>query len=457
MPRRYFSSKRRRISRPRRLRVLKYKSTPFIRAARANQGVTSGPRVRKAARMGLFYDMMKKYMATAYVGKPSIASKTFSLALRNKNTALANKQMKLEGFRVSRFCLMSYAGSGTYAAVPSFTDSNYNLAGLAPPMVIQMRLFPSQGVAFPSTFNLYSQQWLPLTYAEIPVVTIQPQWPGSRLNSFSSPAQGTTNQPYWGLLVGNQTINNRNYNYNTRAVQNVISFLTNSAMNTDNLEILYRSIKVYKSTLTFEFFNTDPYKEMDVHIVHFKYVDFDTSTLESGCIPSTQDNQLLNNLVSGEAGTTTVSFFEQNIASNAFEYCLAHKKLPSKNYVTKSWRTITLGRCKDTVFAPVATNNVTPENYGAPISRKPYRKMTFKYGPKTWTRQGCTAEGSFISDEVMQDRQKIDTQVMVFCTLNKNYMVDNAVHTDPTSAAYPATYGVVNYRFWKTNIWKEQS
>jgi len=440
-------SKRRRLMPKRKLKIMRYPKVSQKRPSRV-----------PAARYGLFYDMMRKYMAAKAIGQPSIAQKTMSLVLRRKNNIMSSKQMKMEGFRVSRWCIISYAGSGMNAVPQTFADSNYAFAGIVPTWDIRMRNFPPQGTLFPATFDLHTQQWLPLTLIQTGLITIHPQWPGSKLYTWNTPNQGPSGsyQMEWGLLAGNQSIDNRNFNWNTKAVSNVKPFCTSGNTSTDNLEILYRTIKVYKSTLTMEFWNSSQVREMDVHIVHFRFVDIDTSNAGI-CTAANNDYNLFHNLLAGETGTTTADFLTQNNAAAAFEYMLQRKKLPTKNYITKSWKTITLGKAVDPLIKISDLGTVVTRNMQPAVSQKCYRKITFKYGLKTWARPGCIQEGAFIDDTVLTERHKLDTQVMVFCTFNKNYMNDSFTHVVPTTGAYDTTRSFVNFRMWKTNIWREQN
>lgn len=440
-------SKRRRLMPKRKLKIMRYPKVSQKRPSRV-----------PAARYGLFYDMMRKYMATKVIGQPSIAQKTMSLVLRRKNNIMSSKQMKMEGFRVSRFCLISYPGNGMNSTPQVYTDANYSVSGIVPTWDIRMRNFPPQGTLFPGSFDIHAQQWIPLTLVQTGVITIHPQWPGSKLFTWDAPSQGTSNlsKPEWGLLPGNQNNDNRNYNWNTKAVSNVKAFLQNVTGSSDNLEILYRTIKVFKSTLTMEFWNSSQVREMDVHIVHFRFVDIDTSNAGT-CTPAENDYQLLHNLIAGEAGSTTSTYLVQNTSAAAFEYMLQRKKLPTKNYITKSWKTITLGKAVDPLIKISDLGTIVTRNMQPAVSQKCYRKITFKYGLKTWARPGCVQEGTFIDDSVLTDRHKLDTQVMVFCTFNKNYMNDSFTHVVPTTAAYDTTRSFVNFRMWKTNIWREQN
>lgn len=445
-----FMSKRRRIGPRYKLKVIKYpKSTKVRRTNMVSR--------KKAASYGLFYDMMKKYMGAQAMGKPSVAQKTMSIVNRRKNLSIGRKMMSIKGFRVSRFCLMSMRfdmGVGPN----DYDNANYLFAGIGLPFFTQYRNWPNAAYNFAIGSNFQTTQWLPGVQVYTRFYVIHPTWPGSKMCDFKNEPQGTnlTGEAQWGLLSGNQVETNNNYNWNTKAVDDVKAIINSTAMPNDNLDILYRSITVYQTTLTIELFN-QMQREMDVHFVHFRVLDFDTSDYNNVCGAPTNYSLLLNQLMSAETMGTTEFLRAQNNAAINWEYCIQHKKLPSKNFVTKSWKTVTLGRVIDPYYKVSEVGTVVTRNMQVAVTPRPYRKVTFKYGMKKWTRSNCNAEGSFFPNSILTERQKRDTQLMIFVTENKNYSIDSFTSAEPTEAKYETTNEQVMYRMWKTNIWRESN
>lgn len=406
----------------------------------------------KAARYGFFMDMLKKYAAVkAFGAGKSTADKMIQRIKGNKRKRESASQMKIKGFRVARFVLASIP-----IGIESATLGN---AGYVNTLTTQFIPFPTVFQSYQTTTNMDAGREWPGLVTAMDTYVIHPQWPGSKLATWLNQGQaaGFAVQPRFGLLRGNSLQKDDNFKYNSRATQEVYPFGSINRLSEDRLDILFRSINVYKSKLEFQFWNTSWFVEMDVHIVHFKLRAKDYSNSINVCQTATHWNSLMDNIMT-HGGDTSVAAL--NHARLNMDLAIMNKQLPTANYYTKSWKTIRLGKAIDPQ-CPTTTTDTTPPRYlgGSPaITKSPYKKVTFNYGPKTWRRSGCIEEGTLFPDDILDDNEMLDTQVMFFATPNKAYMNSNDVYRETSPLSLTATYKAsqgVEFRINKTNLWRE--
>jgi hypothetical protein len=405
----------------------------------------------KAAKYGLFYDMMQKYMGANTLGRPSIVKKTMNSITSKKNRRESKKEMDIKGFRVSRWLLVS-------AKFTVQTDSHYDNAALTNPLYCQYRLFPYHQGILPTTFDYDAVQFLGPSLVLLEIKVIHPTWPGSRLCAWFNQGQGagSANQPKWGLMCGNDYYNNNNYNWNSKAVTSTQPMLRAGNVPGDTLDLTYRTIKVYKTNLICEIWNCEARAEVDVHFVHFKLRESDVNT-DQGCFESGDYNTTINKILRGD-GATDTTYEKRNNSIFAFQHMIDQKKLPTKQFYTKSWRTVRLGRAINTRPNFTGATALNAEVIDQPcLTKSPYKKVTFNYGLKVWNRTQCTKEGDLFPDEMLIDRKMVDTQLMVFCTINKAYWNDMRDAAAPTTASYGITSAQVNFKWTKVNMWREDN
>ena len=333
------------------------------------------------------------------------------------------EKKRTRGFRVSRFLLHTW---------PQVNDSQsiFNNAGLLPVLLCKWR----PRLRFPSVLPANTDPLtLPLDInEEFTFVSIYAQWPGSRLSFLTQRQQGSTQQPRFGLIPANQVSANNNYQWNTRAVENVNQIYSNAQLAQDKLDLIFRKIIVYKSSLRIELQNNNPTYQIKVHLVHYKVKSYSVQLADGTCAVQTNINTMMNLFVNGKTSPDTTR------CKVNFDQCLRMRKLPGTNFITKSWKTVNLG---------------IPNQQGDPTTNtqlqpKSTRTVVFNYGRKEFSRTGCQEEGSLFKDDVLEE-YSINfgpTQLMIF------HEVDG--HTRWAESSDQITTGL-NMKIYKTNIWRE--
>jgi len=431
--------------RSRKMALTPYKGKKY---SNRNQQLFMGQ--KKAARYGFFMDMLKKYAAVKTIGATgNVAQRMVSRITRNRFSRQSSTKMKIKGFRVARFVLQS---------IPcNFLGEVYNMAGYIPKLQVRFKPMINDTQLYQNATNFHTTVLNPFVTLDQDVWAFHPTWPGSKMAAWLNYPLGPapSKQPEWGLITGNSATKNDNMQYNSRAVKNVKGFATYDELTVDRLDILFRKINVYKTSIKMEFWNNDRGVEMDVHIVHFRLTDRDYSGAVDTCNPANNYDQLVNNIATCSGG----SIYKKNNWMTNWQNCVDMKKLPPQNFITKSWRTITLGRCYDGL--KLGTDTSIDVNGSVTNGRSPYRSITLKYGPKVWYREGCIEEGTLFEDDTIQDTERTDTHVMFFTSVNKKYWTttsrDRITTTPvPTTETGEVTYGV-NFKLTKTHLWREDN
>lgn len=431
--------------RSRKMMMVPYKGKKY---SGRNQQLFMGQ--KKAARYGFFMDMLKKYAAVKAIGSnTNAAQRMVTRVTRRKIARKSATTMRIKGYRVSKFVILSIRAP--------YTADAFLRAGYLPSLQVKMKPFLNDSQIYQAATSFYSTVLDPGVITDHDVWSFHPTWPGSKMSTFDNyPVGNPGKQGEWGLLTGNSFLKNDNVQYNSRAVENVKAFGTGDQLGVDRLDLLFRKINVYKTFVKFEFWNNDRGVEIDVHIVHFKFTDVQYSQgSDNTCQTATNLDSLINEIGDGGSGAPV---YKKNNWSANWQACIDSKKLPPQNFITKSWKTFTLGRAFDGVGKSDDTIYTVGQN---PRGPSPYKKFTFKYGPKIWYREGCIEEGTLFQDDTMTERQRTDTQVMFFCTVNKKYWTVNSrdrITTSPipTTEVGETTF-TCNYKISKTHLWREDN
>jgi len=352
------------------------------------------------------------------------AQRRLSLRRGNMNLSRANAERKrVRGFRVSKFLLQTHH-------LAASTDAAFDNSTIIPTLltITQLNPYSSNNLTPGNTHwnggNVQLQNFL----------FIIATWPGSNLAGADQVKQGTggLSNPRFGLMQANQSQSNNNYNWNTRAVENVLPLFSNTVLTADKLDLIFRKLIVYSSTLRIELKNTMQFQGLKVHFVHFQIKSYSVQLADGTCSAQSNLNTMFNLFIDGKT-----SELDRTITRQNWTECIKSRKLPASNFITKSWKTVTLGR-------PAVYNNTTINNY--PES-SPIKTVTFKYGKKEWRRTGCQEEGALFKDDVLGESlltQKL-TLLGIFHELDGKFTFGSASNLTT----------LLDMRIVKTNVWRE--
>ena len=333
------------------------------------------------------------------------------------------EKKRTRGFRVSRFILRTIP-----LAVD--TDTAFNNAGLMPLLSTTITPYLYNGSVAPATTVLYN----PGNITSLELFCCYPQWPGSTCG-LRQRVQGVSNlsQPRFGMIPANSVNPNNNYQWNTRAVDEVYPLYQSTKLVKDNLDLIFRRLIVYKTHLTFTLTNINKYQGIDVHIVHFKVKSYSVQIADGTCQTQSNIQDMVSLFINGKTSAQ-----DKTLCTDNWKQCVDRKKLPSTNFITIGWRKITLGR-------PTSYGDMSPNLVREPPATK---RVSFHYGMKDFKRVGCQEEGVLFTDEVLGAtifNEKV-TMCMVFhCITDQNCF--NTIIGDVSSN--------LMMKVEKVNIWRE--
>jgi len=299
----------------------------------------------------------------------------------------------------------------------------------------------------------------PGTISRLRILMFVPNWPGSKLSSFTDPTNtfpigsvAFTN--CFGLEFPNQNQTYPNLPYNSAGVSNVKAY-----NNLDNTTILssqlvnHDRIKVFSTRVDYMFRNLNPFHKYDVHIFDVflrttEYFDFD-GTCRTFTDPRSYLEEIMMNgtNVADNAQSTIRNRYSLQISNN-----IRKGKLPNKIFKVISHKKITLGRAKPSlnlVVAPTAPIIAIPHG-DVDHTQKADKKWSKTYGTKIWYKGPCDTEVNFAQDDLITD---YPTKVMhtIVLTLLTDADAIGAGGTDNAALTSSAT---VAYEIRKTLTWK---
>lgn len=396
--------------------------------------------LRKAKRTAPWEKKLKAIMSAgaatfaarrAYKSKNNVFS--YPLGVRNLQRRLNvaktrtknnenRRRMKIEGFKVSRFYLQTINAARGNA---TFDNAGYV-------QTIQTNMVDDSSVINTSTVAYNN---IPLSITSYETFTFCPQWPGSTLCSFARTTQGTGTRARFGLLPSNGVNINNNFKWNSRAVQTVFPFNTNTEMTFDKNDLLYDRINCYKTYVTIDLFNYTATRPIEVFIFRIRFKDtkyYDASETSCSDINGIVDT-VLNEMTTDSDGTKT--------AQNRFalERMIRAKKLP-KGFKVKSCRKVLLGAS--------LTGEQPYPSQGGQIPAKSYKKIKMRFGSRLWMRSGCTNATQMIGDHVLEEAYNKVDHIMMLALPHQGACLEESQSNLTETLS-------LGFKISKTNIWKE--
>jgi len=356
---------------------------------------------------------------------------------RGSKTARINSlERKITGYKISRFRLTN-----------DCSDNPVNhMIGAGPKLITVTLLYPVGTPASTATGNYPGQ------VSELRILMFVPNWPGSKLTSFTDEINTFTQGPEagviftraFGLEFPNQSQIFANLPYNSAGVANVRTFnnVTNTILTSTQL-INHNHIKVFSAKISYSFRNLSPFHKYDVHIFDVimrtqEYFDFDGT-----CKTMSQPAQYLEEIMcSGTLLTDDAQAVIRNRYSMQIVAGIRKGRLPNKIFKVLSHKKIKLGRAKPITVVTNASDEGTVYIANS-IQDNPMpsdRKWSKKYGQKIWYKGPCDTETSFAGDDLITDHPQKTVHTMVLTLISENDMVvalgSNLGQTSNANVAY---------------------
>jgi len=362
----------------------------------------------------------------------------------SKTSRINSLERKITGYKISRFRLVNDCSNNPVM----------RMIGAGPKLTTVTLLFPVGTPASTATINLPGQ------VSDMQQLTFVPNWPGSKLSSYTDTTNTFPNGDHFttrfGLEFPNQTQLFANLPYNSAGVVNVVPFgeVTTNPIVSSQL-VNHSQIKVFSSVINFKFTNLSAFHKYDVHIFDVimrtqEYYDFD-----GVCKTMTNPTSMIEELMlSGSLLTNDTQAMIRNRYSMQIVKNIRRGKLPNKIFKVMSHKKISLGRCKPITIVSGApdTGTVYIANSVQDHPLPSVKTWTKRYGQKIWYKGPCDTDTAFAGDDLITDHpQKIMHTVVLTLLAETDISVPGGTNLGQTSTSKVA------YEINKTCTWKIKS
>jgi len=368
-----------------------------------------------------------------------------NMSKRRSSKRINSLERKITGYKISRFRLVNDMSNNAVA----------RMIGSGPRLITVTLLYPVGVPASTATGNYPGQ------VSTLKTLMFVPNWPGSKLSSFTDPtatfgqgaATGDSFTLSWGLQFPNQLQTFANLPYNSAGVANVKPFnnFINTPITSTQL-VNHNHIKVFSTRITYNFRNLSPFHKYDVHIFDVimrtqEYYDFDGT-----CKTMTNPTLFLEEIMM--SGTTLTDDGQAQVRNRYSMQIVAgirKGRLPNKIFKVLSHKKLALGRAK-----PVTIVSGTPDagtiyipNSIQDRPKSPDRRWTKKYGQKIWYKGPCDTETTFAGDDLITDHpQKTVHTIVLTLIAESDTVVAGGTNLGQTSTS-SVTYEIDKVCTWK--------